>query len=139
MGFSRRRPRPARVLGDPFDIELAIGAGLVEALVFGGVRRRGDTAPGSLCGLLRDLQERIDELIERFLGFRFGGLDHERFRHNQWEIRGWGVDAEIEEAFGNIDRFDTLRFLPARREDDFVHTRCGRPRRRRRPSSRAFR
>ena len=50
--------------GFPAEIEVAVGADFVEALVFGGMRGGGDIIGGGL-GFVGDLSEGSDKVVER--------------------------------------------------------------------------
>ncbi len=71
--------------------------------------------------LLGDLVHDGDEVVQRLAGLRLGWLDHHRLVHDQGEVDGGRVHAEIEQAFGDIQGRDaTLVLLALRRGDKLV-------------------
>ncbi len=61
--------------------------------------------------LFGDLPHNTDEVIQRFAGFRFSRLNHEGLVHDQGEIDGWCIHAEVEDTLGDVERRDTIFIL----------------------------
>src|SRR5215213_1094413 len=109
-----------RVLGPPAQVEGAVGRYLVEALVLRRVRRLLHHLR-RLGGLVGDLTHDPNEVIERLDRLCLRRLDHQRFGYDQWEVDRRRVDAEVEDALGNVERPHALRLLPGGGEDRLVH------------------
>ncbi len=108
------------MLGLPAEIQCAICGNIIKPLVL-GVVRRGRHELRVCLRFVRDLVHRLDEVVERLLRLRLGRFDHQRFRHNQREVRGRRVNAEVEQALGNVECLDAESLLPIRGEHELVH------------------
>src|ERR1700691_4397018 len=77
---------------------------------------------GVLCRLLEYRGDRFCERVERLLGLGLRRLDHQRLVHQQREVHGRRVKAEVEQALGEVERLDLQIALhrPAG-EDGLVH------------------
>src|SRR5689334_23030786 len=94
-------PRVSSALRTPPQIRLARGARLIQAPHRrADGRRRRDR--GVLLRLARDLDHRVAELVERLLGLRLGGLDHQRLFDDEREIRRGRIEAEIQQPLGDV-------------------------------------
>ena len=75
---------------------------LVEAADRGRVGRLlGDL--GVVLGLGEDLLDRVGEGVEALLGLGLGRLDHQRLVDQQREVDGRRVEAEVEQALGEVE------------------------------------
>ena len=61
--------------------------------------------------LFGDLAHNADEVIQRFASFCFSWLDHEGFVHDQGEVDGWRIHAEVEDTLGDVECCDTIFVL----------------------------
>src|SRR5580692_2357562 len=78
------------------------GADLVEAAHGRGVGSgAGDLGIGG--GLAEDLGDGVGEGVEGLLGLGLGGLDHESLLDEQGEVDGGGMEAEVEQALGEVE------------------------------------
>src|SRR4030095_10665631 len=62
-------------------------------------------------GFSSDLFHRVDEEIEFFLSFFFGGLYHQGALNNERECHGWRMKSIIHQPLGNVHNGDVLRRL----------------------------
>ena len=65
--------------------------------------------------------QRLDECVQRLFGFRFGGLNHQGFVDDQWEVHGGGVEAVVQKPFGYLQPAGAPSLLPIGGEDGLVH------------------
>ena len=62
-----------------------------------------------------DLEHGGRECIECLDALGLGRLDHQRLGHDQREIDRWGVEAEVEQALGDVHGTNTALLLPCGR------------------------
>ena len=77
---------------------------------------------GVALGLGEDLLDRLGEGVEALLGLGLGRLDHQRLLDQQREVDGRRVEAEVEQALGEVEGGEAE--LPLHRlagEDELVH------------------
>src|SRR5215467_3300870 len=98
--------------GEPAQIGFACCQSLIQAAYHGCMWGSFDDLRVG-ARLFGNLFHHVDEVVEGFTGFRLGRFDHQRFMHDQWEVGGWGVHAEIEQAFGDIKGCDAALVLLA--------------------------
>ena len=81
----------------------------------GGRVRRVLRDLGVLLGLREDLVDRLRERIERLGRLGLGRLDHQRLVDQQREVHRRRMEAEVEQALGDVERLDpqlALRLRP---------------------------
>ncbi len=78
---------------------------------------------GSFVRLAPDFQEDLGEAIEGLARFRFRGLDHHRFRHDQREVDGGSVHPEIHQALGEVGRVQSGLLERRTIQHELVHVR----------------
>ncbi len=77
---------------------------------------------GVLGSLAQDRRDRLGEGVERLPGLGLGRLDHQRLLDEQREVDRRRVEAEVEQALGEVERLDAQ--LPLHRaagEHELVH------------------
>jgi hypothetical protein len=83
--------------------------------------RSGFDQFGIVFDFLGDGDESVSEEIEFAFAFGFGGLDHERAVDDEREADGIGMEAVIDEAFGDIAGAHAFDGLAVVAENAFVH------------------
>ena len=78
-----------------------------------------------LFGFFRDRLHGFDELVEGFLRFGFGRLDHQRAFHDQWEVNGRRMEPVIDQHLGDVEGFDAVLELLLIVEHAFVQAGAG--------------
>ena len=88
----------------------------------GPVVRRLLEQLGALGRIARDLEHRLDELVERLLRLGLGRLDHQRLGDDEREVDRRRVEVVVHQPLGDVERRDpVLALQAARREDELVH------------------
>ena len=121
-GCRRDRPIGQRASYRGLADDLTLGCGdLVEPAHGRGVRRALRDL-GILDGLCEYRGDRVSEGVERLPGLGLGRLDHQRLLHQQREVHGGRVKAEVEQPLGEVQGLDLQLALHRRaREHELVH------------------